>query len=331
MPVDFVVPYDPKVDTQEELSKKIFYSLFINRLKANKPVNCFIAGGSGEAKSSNAVKLAQIILELNGLDITEYMEQVNIYTPLQYAPKIKALLTDKTLKKVNVAVIHECRDIIRASNWQSFLSQSVSDINQQSRAVKRMVTLLVSQSLKDITKEVRHSLTYYCTTFRPQRQLAQFRMYKLWNDDRDLERPMLRKAKIRGYLVYPNGRYRLYRPDYFSMTRLPKEIQKQMEKADKEAKMAILERKMDKLMVEIKKDFGDESAKIPRMVDFYSQDINRIRDIGRQLKNGNWRLNKEFKEMHDMTPREGKVFEQMLNTKLESMGVIEHEREPEQV
>lgn len=320
---DFVVKYDPKTTTAEELTKRILYTLVIKRLKHKKPAVIFIAGKSGEGKSHSAIKLEQLLLELQGLTIKEYINNINVYTPIEYPEKLNKLLYDKALKKVNIICMHEAREIIKAQKWHSFLNQAIADVNAMSRAIKRLCIIVVSQSIKDISKSIRYTLNYYCKVVRPMGQRARLYINVMWIDERDLDNPKLKKRKLSGYLVLPSGIYRRYVPQYLELSPLSKDIAKEFDMQDMNAKSGIIKNKINKLLKEMKDDIGEESNKINAMVDWYSSNSENIHLIGRRYKN-KLRVSLEFKEMHELTDNEVKQFELQINEALKEQGVIEN-------
>lgn len=321
---DFAVQFDPDKDSQADIADRIIYSLFISRIKANKPVITFIGGDSGEGKSITTLALFMIIMRLQGINIREFFSDINIYNPLEYPQKIKALLFDKRLKKVNMCAIHEARDLIRAKLWYNFLAQAVSDINAMSRSVKRLMIFIISQFIRDITTDIRYTLTYYCKVSRPKGRKARLYIYKMWKDDRDLEKPKLRKKRLFGYLILPNGRWRRFSPEYLEIEMPPKDLVKQFEKEDLASKEAALKSKMEKLQREMRQEVDTGHARIKLMVEHYIKNLDQLSTIGKRVK-GKWRLSVNFREMHDITKEEGDIFQKELNKRLEETGVVDVE------
>lgn len=323
---DFMIKYDPKKDSDEDITKKILYSIIIGRLKNRKPAVIFVSGDSGEGKSFSAIRLQELLMEVQDLEIRDYFDDMNVYIPLEYPKKIDALLHDKRLKKANILCVHEARTVVKAKNWHSFLTQSVADVNAMSRSVKRLCFMIVSQFIRDITKDVRYTLNYYMKVSRPKGKKARLYIHVLWKDDRDLEKPKLRKRKLSGYLVYPNGRYQRYVPRYLELSKPSKDIVKMFEKKDRESKSRIIRRKLNKLITQMEEDLGGENKKIKDMVDWYSKDINKIQKIGKRYKN-KWKIKKEVRKIHGLTRDDAKTFEKLLNERLKEKGIIEVENE----
>lgn len=302
---DFIVKYDPKKDSVEDLTKKIVYSLFIARMKRNKPITVFLGGDSGEGKSYSAIRFMQILLELQGLNAKDYFDMINIYTPFQYPQKMDKLLFDKAYKKVNVVTMHEAREVVSAKNWMKFITQAVSDVSAMSRTVKRMTFIIVSQFIRDITNDIRYTLKYYIIAKRPGGGKPRLYISVIWKDDRDLEKPRLRKRPVQGYLVYPDGTYRQFRPSYLEMNMPDKELTQMFEQQDYEAKSKIIRKKLERMIKEMSAEAGIESDKIKRIVEEVAKHPERIGELGKRVRN-KWVLRKEAKEMFDLTGEEAK-------------------------
>lgn len=315
---DFIIKYNPETDTTTDISYKILYSIFIKRrIKAKKPAITFIGGDSGEGKSLTVIALQTALLKLQGLDIKEYLNVINVYTPLQYPEKLDRLLFDKKYKKINMIGIHEARDVIKAKDWNNFVTQAVADVNAQSRSIKRLIVFIISQFIRDITTDIRYTLNFYCTVWRPVEKKARLYINVMWKDDTDLEKPKLRKRRLSGFLVYPNGKYKRYKPDYIEITKPPKEIIEAFEKADKAAKASIIKSKLNKLIKAIEANLGIENKKTDLMLEYYSKNYNNLKQIAKVNKAGKWKLNKDFKEMHSLTSSEALEFQALLNARLQ--------------
>jgi hypothetical protein len=327
---DFIVRYDPKTDSKEELSKRILYRMFIYPLKKKKPVIVFVSGDSGEGKSWGTLKIQEVLFEAQGIKLSDYLNDINVYTPLQYPEKIKALLFNKKLskcnnyKKVNMICMHEAREIVKAKQWQSFLAQAVGDINAQSRAIKRLTVWIISQFIRDITTDIRYTLNYYIKSYRSLATgRVRFTIYHLYKDDSDLERPRLRKYKIWGYLVYPDGRRIKFYPQHIYLSRPSKEVTDEFDKQDYESKHYVLERKINKLIYELKLELETSDTKVKAIVDYYTKNPELILLIGKRNRKNEFVVKPEIKTMHSLNNVEFDSFKKFLNEKLKSIGMME--------
>lgn len=318
---DFLVKFDPAVDSSEDLTKRILYSLFVMPIKQKKPRVLFISGDSGEGKSFSAIRLQELLCEIQGVDPVANFVAMNVFTPLEYANKLDALLHDKKLRKVNILCVHEARELIRAKNWHSFLAQAIADVNAMSRSIKRLCFIIISQFIRDITPDVRYTLHYYITM---RRNRSDTRMYisRVWKDDRDLEKPKLRKRKIFGYVVYPNGKRRKLRPNYLIIKKPNPLLVEMFEKLDTEAKASIIRRKLNRLVADLEMDLQGENKKVVDMVAFYMAKPDQMLGIGRVVGD-KFKLDKKFKEMHDLDKKETEQFVVMLEQELKKKGAIE--------
>jgi hypothetical protein len=206
--------------------------------------------------------------------------------------------------------MHEARDIIKAVNWRNFLSQAVADVNAQARSLKRIAFFIISQFVKDITKEMRYTIAYYLTVYRPIGKKVQLTWHVLYKDDRDIEQPVLRKRRLRGYIQYPDGRRRLIVPKYIEINRPRKELVDLFERIDKESKGDVIKKRLEKLLQQMKAEY-----EVVSMVKYYSDNLEALHLIGTWNKRG-FKVKDEVSLMHDLTPIEKKEFSEKLNIAL---------------
>lgn len=328
---DFVIKYNPKVDKPIDITKRILFSIIINRLKHKKPAVLFISGDSGEGKSFSALRLQELLMDAQGMELTKYLNDINVYIPIEYPQKINNLLglnkgsyKETNLKDVNIICVHEARELVKAKNWQSFINTAISDINAMSRSLKRLCVMIVSQFIRDISTDIRYTINYYIKVRRPIGKKVRLYIYVMWKDDTDLEKPKLRKRKITGYLIYPNGQWRKYSPSYLELRKPKKENVEIFENQDRQSKAKIIKQKINKLIKEMSSDMELENEKINLMVEHYLKNPENLNSIGKQFKS-KWKLKPEIRQMYDLSIEESKDFEKKLNEALISKGVVKNE------
>jgi len=310
---DYVVKFNPKLETSEDLTKKILYALFVKRVKNKKPVVTFVGGDSGEGKSMTVLRFIEILFEIQGISLKEHLDAVNVFTPLQYPQKIDRLLHEPSLKKVNAIAIHEAREIIKASNWRNFLNTAIGDVNAMSRSIKRLMFFIISQFIRDIDPSIRYTLTYYCTVYRPIGHKARVKINRIWKDDSDLQNPRIRKRRIKGLVIFPNGKAKKHFPEYFEMNMPDKEICTKFDEYDTASKSGIIKKKLEKLIKEMEKDADINVNKIDKAVEYYTENEDRLNTVGKKVGK-KWKTDKSIKEMMDLTESEFKDFESKLNS-----------------
>jgi len=322
---DFAVKHNFETESQEALTKKILYSLIIRRLKGKKPTVIFMGGDSGEGKSYSALKFQEILLSLQGLDLKDYLEDINVFTPLQYPVKLNRILGlekhDKDLKKIRFICMHEARDIVKAKNWHKFLNQAIADVNAMSRSIKRLCFIVVSQFIRDISVDIRYTLTYYITVTRPIGKRARLNISVIWKDDSDLEKPRMRKRRLKGYIIDDKGRRKLITPKYLELGKPDKEVTQRFDKLDFESKAKVIRSKTDKLIQEMKAEFDLENKKVKGMVKWYIENPESLTHIGKRYR-GKWKVKPDIKLIHDLTDSEAKDFETKLNEGMKNKGLL---------
>ena len=322
--IDFIMDLDKPFaefsdKEKSDFSKTVLQRIALNRIKNNKPTVILLVADSGEGKSYTALSWIDAILEAQGVDFAKHVNDVIVYTPLEYVKKIDRLLHAKELKKVNVVLLDEARQLVKANTWYSFVNQAIADVNAMSRGVKPMVFFIVTQFIKDVDPATRRTLTFYGKCSRPRRKVKLW-LYKIWKDDRDIERPALKKRRIYG-VVRRGRRKRVIKPNFsFSLPR--PEIVEIYEKMQKEAKGKLIRRKLEILLKKLEKDFEGLFDKVDAMVDWYVAKPEMLQTITVRSR-GKIRLNKDVQAMHDLTKEEVKEFEKRLMEKLEKRGLAD--------
>lgn len=319
---DFRVKYDPDKDTSLDVTKRILYSIIIRPIKNKKPRVIFASGDSGEGKSWGMLRLQELLCEIQKIDFSKFMESMNVFLPIEYPKKLNKLLHDPEYKKANIICIHEGREVIKAKLWHSYLNQTIADVNALSRSIKRMCIIVVSQFIRDISTDIRYTINYYCKIRRPLEHKARLYINVMWKDDRDLEKPKLRKRKLSGYLVYPDGKHRRFIPEYFELNKPSQDIIELFNRLDTEAKSDIIRNKTEKLIKDMEKELNVNDNKVENIVNWYLKNIESISLIGKKTKRG-WKLNSEVRKNHDLTEQEAKQFEFKLAEKLKERGLVE--------
>jgi hypothetical protein len=112
-------------------------------------------------------------------------------------------------------------------------------------------------------------------------------------------------------MIFPNGKWRKHCPDYFELSKPPKEITELFEQGDFESKAAIIKQKLNKLMEEMEKEIGGVDTKIDKMVEFYKKEPDNITTIGIYKRN-KFKLNNGAINMHNLKPDEVREFEKKM-------------------
>lgn len=328
---DFTIPYWDGMDNNLSISNKLVYSQTVRRTKGKKPCIMGVFGESGSGKSTAAIKLQQRILEMQGLDIRDYLDDINVFVPFEFATKFKRILFDKKLKKINVICIHEARDVLNSKDWNTFVARALAKINTQSRQIKPLIIMIISQYASDITSETRKTLTDYVTADRGLSSPGYITWQKTYLDMRDPEKPKLRLRRLKGYLakvekdnvvskkkIYPKRIY-IGLPD--------RDVVEKFENADLEAKKEIIDRDLDRLMKELAKKHGiQDDVKIDSMVEYYSKDMDKLSLVGKIFK-GKLKIKPSFRTMHDLTENEEERFTKKINEKMKTMQKINEEED----
>jgi len=321
--IDFVVEYDkdPKV-----VGKRIITNIITQRLKYKKPVIIFIAGDSGEGKSYAALKIMEIINEFYGVK-SDVATQV-IYTPLDYATKIDTILYDKKFKKYRLVILDEARELLKAKLWYSFINRAMADINAMMRKIKPIAFIVVSQFIKDVDADMRRTLTFYIKASRPLGKKTRLQIYRMWKDDRDIERPTLKKRRLRGFVI-KNGKRILFKPKYFRVSLPQEDVRKKYEEMNYSEKSKIIKRKLNKLMIKINEELGNGDERTVTLAKWYAKHPQSLSLIMTKYR-GKLKLKKDIQKLHDLTRKEAKHFQAVLFEELQKEGLMESHKNNEE-
>lgn len=326
-PSDFCIRYNPfKGEGEKEITERLLYTLVIKRIKANKPTVWFIGGDSGEGKSSVALTIQNILCNSMNISLIDNLEHMNIMHPKEYAHKLKVLLhsKDPVIKKLRFFCLHEARTIVSAKDWNTKLAKLISNVNAMSRAIKPLCMLIISQFIKDINTSVRYTLTYYSTFTRPlQGNYGNLKIYKLYKDDRDLEKPKIKKRLLKGYfmrakhinadpLIESDWERVWTKLDSIKLHKPPKEVYDKFISLDVAGKSDQLEKELDEMSEQFKIEAGDDDNKLLKIARHYTENITTLALIGKKYR-GNWKLKKNIKEMHGLSNKDAEKLEIEIN------------------
>lgn len=320
----FTKPYDAIIDCKNEeqfkddkfISQELLRSLTINRIKADKPSVILLTGESGEGKSATALRLATDILALQGIEVREYLNDIIVYNPFEFAEKIDSILHDERLKKINVIILDEARGIVKAVAWNSFVNQAIADINAVSRGVKPLVIIIVSQDVGDIDRPTRKTIKYEFICSRPLHGKVRihpvvFYKYRLRGSVEKIEL-RYRNLKI---LVKSRLQSQSISPPVLVVDRVPDDIWAKYKESEVERKTKLIRNRTQKMVEKLKKEWSGEDSRVDKVYAALKEDTQKLSELT-IVKRGYRRLNPDALEFVSWDKRELKELER----KLKNMG-----------
>lgn len=246
-------------DTPESIAEKIFSQVILRPIKNNKPYIIVMTGKSGEGKSWSALKIQDILYHALGLDFLNYLRICVVMSPKDYAEKLTLLLNDKEYKKAFSIHLDEARIIVGAETWNSFVNHSIAHVNAMSRAVKPLVIIIITQSLRDIDNNTRSTVNMQIKVRRLGSDSPVLVPYAFWVDDHNVDKPVLRRKRLFGIVRYPSGdKIRLLPKFKFRPPR--KELIDIYETMMLECKTSYIDARMKRLLDRINKDMNKNST-----------------------------------------------------------------------
>ena len=305
--IDFVIKTNADVD---KIAALIFHRLFLTRVKGNKPCIILITGQSGEGKSYTGLKIIEQMFKIEGVDITPYINDIVVMNPLQYSEKLNNLLYDKRLKKIKVVQIDEARAVVGSDKWNSFINQTIAHVNAMSRAIKPLIVIIITQSIKDVDSATRRTINYEVKCRRRGSNPVEADIYKYWIDDRNPEHPVLRKRKVYG-IIQRYGEKIKTQPRFIIKKASPK-ILEVYEKLMIEGKQNLLDNKLTKLTDEMKKDLQTgKFTRVEEIAKFLLANKDTLQDWT-TYKRKKWKIKPERASILNLTTPQTKELEKRL-------------------
>lgn len=251
--LDFWVKHE---ENNEKMAIKILDYAFLKRIRHHKQTILVLTGDPGEGKSSISQALTQKLLKSHGIEYSPYVNDVTIYTPLEFPAKEQALLYDKRLKEIPIMIIDEARLVVKAKNWHEFLNQTISDVIALHRRVKRLFLIIVTQDLDDIDKDVRRLVTYWGECYRPLEGPAELHISRFYKDTSKPAKIELKKRTLRGMIEYPNGKRKLEFPSNFIFRMPSRDVWNTYDTENYKNKGIILKQRLNAFIAKMNKEYG---------------------------------------------------------------------------
>jgi energy-coupling factor transporter ATP-binding protein EcfA2 len=313
-PHDFMVEWQGDV---QATTAKIFYNLFVKKIKADMPCVICITGKSGRGKSSVALHLADLLFKQEGLDFADYVDRAVVGSIKDFGTKTKAILSAKELKDCFVLIIDEARVTVSSNEWSSLVNRAVVMVNALSRAVKPLMIIIVSQSLKDVDRATRDTIDYYIKVTRNYGQPAKIKIYEFYVDDKDIDKPHTKKKLVRG-LITTNGQKDTIELTRIEFPRVRDEVWEPYKKSMIESKNELLEAEFDKLAKALTdKEAGGDAQRVNNLVSFLWSNKYILNNFAKFSKK-QWYLKQEFIKNFQVSDIEKKQIEKELKAKVSS-------------
>lgn len=321
---DFFIDLDKLEKGNNKYVAMLEYA-FMERIRCKKITVLLLTGDTSEGKSSVSQKLCELFSNIYGINYVDFVDDVTIYTPLEYPTKTKALLFDKRLKKIKFAIIDEGRLVVRAKMWYSFINQAIADVFAMQRKVKRLFIIINTQSLNDIDVDLRRRLTFWGEVYRPLHKKPKVYFHRFWDDTRDPANIKLRKRNFQG-LVRENGKIRISKPPYISFGMPSKEVWQKYDINSYKSKASIMKKKLDDLMERMQEEVGVPVQRIEKLFEIYSNPKNREELLmhGRVNKNSEFKLRKEALQIFELSEEQAKEFNEKVTKMFK--GEIENQK-----
>lgn len=306
--VDFCVTWK---GTEEQLQTDIFDQLINNPLDNDMPIVVLGTGKSGRGKSRGVQQIIDELFKNKGIDYAPFVKKITVMTPLEYAEKLKAILNEKELKKIDKIILDEARTIVGTSNWNTFINQAISHVNATSRAIKPIALFVITQNLKDIDPATRRIVDLWLKFDRGNGTKPTITPYVLYFDDKNPENPVLRRRRLKGTVIDENGLATTVFP-VFHLNRVREEVDAPYRELMLSAKQDYLDNLIDRLISKIKKEVGETQTKqVEALEKHFLENPEQLREWA-EFKKGKWKLKKSSREGLNINAKEAVLLEEKL-------------------
>jgi len=318
---DFVVEYDPDPTV---VGQRVLTNIIVSRLKAKKNTIFFVTGKSREGKSIFVMKMFELICKARGFDPNFYLPHCLIFGAADYMKTMNKLLPPFEVKdpfrRFNIMWIDEGRYVIDASNWNDLMVRSIGHVNATVGALKPMVMFIVAQSTYDIAKRIRRSFDFYTKVDRPLSGSSNARISRLYENDYDLQNVIFGKARLRGFVKLPSGRYRWICPRNFKVSLPERKLRDLYEKVEYDRKGSYIEA----IMADMARKEEIENKGIYERVETVIDQIIKNKEFFKLFKcqRGKRIIQSEIKTLYNFSDYEIKVLPVIFDKKMREAGLV---------
>jgi len=325
--IDFQVEWQ---GTEEATTEKILEHLVSRPLSSGLPQTIAMIGKSRTGKSVLALLIQDIIYKSKGLDFVEILEHCVLIKPNDYSTKTRAILKGETKlhKKIVSLQMDEAKFLINSDDWQKLKNKAIRTIAATSATIKPMAFFIVAQMLGDIDSKTRKTIDYLFVITRKPGQKPRVIPYTFYEKINDVDRVRVSPRRIRGNIIYPDGRSVFYTPTFRPSLPRKEVLEKywSFEKKDKASEIFAL---LDEIEDESNKLAGKDQEKIKDFANHLVNNPEELAKIGKWSSSSKkWVFDKSAKQRYNYGNKEFKLIEQMvveslLSKKEKELGGVE--------
>jgi hypothetical protein len=313
MPIDLVIRnYE---GNEERILDEVIDKLWLAKLRAGIPIIVGVVAKSSHGKSAFVILCQQKIYQKLGLNYLDYVGENVLIRPVDYAPKVRKVLTDPTLKSIVTIQMDEAKFLLNSDNWQSFKNKATRTITSTCRTIKPMIFFILAQRRKDIDPKTRDTLDYYIELVRHAKGAPQVEIFEVYESG-DFSSPVIDRRPITIRMENNSGDSETIMPK-FHPSMPNKDIWDKYKAIEEPAKYGEIMNILDEMERDAQKLTKETSSKIKEYVDFVKNNPAELEKVWKTTKTGG-KLDKKVIGRMGYSTSDIKKIEELILTSLGS-------------
>lgn len=310
--IDFQVTWQ---GNEEDTTKAILRNLIAKPLRSGLPQTIATIGKSRVGKSLFNLLIQDIIYADKGIDFADLVEDCVLIKPTDYANKARLILKGETKKHRQIISLQmdEAKFLINSDDWQKLKNKAIRTIAATSATIKPMAFFIVAQMLGDIDAKTRKTIDYLFIVKRSPGQKPTVVPYTFYEKINDIDRVKVAPRRIKGNVVYPNGKVIYYTPTFRPGMPRKEVLDKYaaFERKDKSSEIYAL---LDEIEDESNKLAGKDQEKLKEFAQHLFDNPDELAKIGRwNNKQKKWVFDADAKKRYNYGTKEFRLIESLVH------------------
>lgn len=298
------------VETENEIGPELIKHIINSRLRIKKNTFIALVGGNGEAKSYDAIRIAELIDP--NFDPLKQM----IIRPEQFIDVIK----NAKKEGYKVIVLDEAQTTIDSRMFHSLINKAITYVTSTFRQVNALCVIIVCPNLNWIEKKVRELVNYYGVCYRKEytggMSVAHMKLFEIYINYYDLQNQDPRLRKIKFLAKVGDQKTRRLTLGTFDVGLASERLTEVYEKVAVEYKTNLIETQLEDVIKHLAKD--KDAYNLDKIVSMVLDDKNLYKAVVKE-RNGEIKIRSTtLKNLFKLNPIQVVEIESKIHERLEN-------------